>query len=120
MINTYLITGTEELIKKIENISKDNNIKVIDCDISDSSYLSLNALTPSELKDIWEIITYFSTVGSAYAFLKEIKSNISVSTSNNESITIQTNKGTNITISSSTTEVEIKEFAEKTIIKINK
>lgn len=120
MTNTYLITGNEHLIKEIETISNTNNIKVVDCNISDPSYLSLNALTPAELKDIWEIITYFATVGSAYAFLKEIKSHVSSSTSSNESVTIQTTKGTNITISSSTTEVEIQEFAEKTIIKLNK
>lgn len=118
MENTYLIVGSKELIKKINELSINKNIKVLNYDVSDPSYLSLNAPSPSEVVDIWEIITYFATIGGAIGFLKEIKSIVAKGTVDNNSTVIRTNNGTTINISSNTTEVEIEEYAEKTIVKI--
>lgn len=117
MENTFLLLGSKKLVENINSIAikKSDDIEVLNYDIADPSYLSLYALNPTDLKDLWEIITVLGTISGAVGFFKDIKSLLS--TSNNE-VTIRTVKGTTITLSKNTSDIEIEEYAKKTIIRI--
>ncbi|MCR8709972.1 hypothetical protein [Aliarcobacter butzleri] len=120
MENSYLIKGSEKLLNEVQKYVKDNDlISIIDYSKAHKD-LSLNAPTPQDAIVLWELITVCANLGGAISFLDFIKQSLTNENKkdNRTSITVTSRCGTYIQISSSTKDVEIHEFAKKTIIKV--
>lgn len=117
---TFLTTGTKKILLKINERSiEKNDIIIINSEEVSKSHLTLESPNPNDFIDMWEIITAFATIGGAIGFLQLIKSTL-IEEKYKQSISITTNAGASININSETSDIEIQEFANKTIITISK
>lgn len=118
MDTIFLTIAPKDILLKTQEKVKDNNeIMIIHSKEADYSYLTLNAPNPNELLPLWEMITNFSTIGGAVAFIILIRDAL---TKEQSSVSVTTNKGLSIEINTETSDIQIQEFAEKTVINISK
>lgn len=120
MENSYLIRGSEKLLDEVRKYINDNDVtSIIDYSKIERD-LSLNAPSPQDAIVLWELITVCANLGGAISFLDFIKQSLTNENKkdNRASITVTSRCGTYIQISSSTKDIEIHEFAKKTIIKV--
>ncbi|MGM0609260.1 MAG: hypothetical protein ACQESP_12700 [Candidatus Muiribacteriota bacterium] len=119
MNSTFLTTVTNNILDKVNaKAIQDTNITIINFEEADKSHLILEAPNPNELISLWEMITTFATIGSAIAFLQLIRNSL-IEEKQQSTVRVTTNTGMSIEISNKTSDIQIEEFANKTVITIS-
>ena len=115
MATDFLLSGNEDLLKKIRNELSD--IKTSNISQVNDDFLALESINPQDIKNIFELAIYGL---EASAVIIDIITKIKNLLAKKESIEIRTEVGTHIVINNNIAEVQIIEFVDKTVINIQK